>query len=71
MPKARGYILAIEALMAFLFHAGFAMITDSYLSQNFLLWSRDAVGWEPLCSHYSLKKAIRGGLELSEQQCCR
>ena len=53
--------------MAFLFHAGFVMITDSYLS-DFLLWPREAVDWEPLCSHSSLKEAIRGGLELSEQQ---
>ena len=43
------------------------MITDSYIS-DFLLWPRVAVDWEPLCSHSPLKEAIRGGLELSEQE---
>ena len=51
--------------MTCIFHAGVAMITDSYIS-DFLLWPREAVDWEPLCSHSPLKEAIRGGLELSE-----
>ncbi|KAL8636686.1 MAG: hypothetical protein Q9226_009224, partial [Calogaya cf. arnoldii] len=67
VPKVRGRILAMEALMTFIFHAGISNITDSYIS-DFLLWPREAVDWEPLCSHSPLKEAIRGGLELSEQE---
>ncbi|KAI4242723.1 MAG: hypothetical protein L6R42_010929 [Xanthoria sp. 1 TBL-2021] len=67
VPKIRGRILAMEALMTCIFHASFAMITDSYIS-DFLLWPRDAVVWEPICSHSPLKEAIRGGIELSEQE---
>lgn len=67
IPKARGLILALEALMTFIFHAGIPKITDSYIS-NFLLWPRDTVVWEPLCSHTCLREGIRGDLELSEEQ---
>ncbi|KAL8742197.1 MAG: hypothetical protein Q9184_008291, partial [Pyrenodesmia sp. 2 TL-2023] len=67
VPKVRGRIMAMEALMTYIFHAGFSMITDTYIS-DFLLWSREAVDWEPLCSHSPLKEAIRGGLELSQQE---
>lgn len=57
----------MEAVMAFIFHAGFAAITDSIIS-DFLLWPREKVVWEPLCSHTPLREAIRGGLELSEEE---
>lgn len=67
VPKVRGRILALEALLTFIFHAGLAMVTDSYVSE-FSLWSRQSVEWEPLCSHSPLKEAIRGGLELSEEE---
>ncbi|KAL8853313.1 MAG: hypothetical protein Q9221_001789 [Calogaya cf. arnoldii] len=65
--KARGLMMAMEALMAFIFHAGFTAVTDDYLSE-YILWPRNAVDWEPLCSHNCLNEAIRGDLQLTQEE---
>ncbi|KAJ2970960.1 hypothetical protein NUW58_g9546 [Xylaria curta] len=67
VPKVRGRMMALEALISFIFHAGIAMSTDIYV-REILLWPRESVAWESLCSHSPLTEAIRGGLELSPEE---
>jgi hypothetical protein len=67
VPRARGFFLLLEAVFAIIFHACTKMITDVYV-QDALLWPRDVVSWEPLCSHLSLNEAIRGGLSLTAEE---
>jgi hypothetical protein len=43
------------------------MITDIYI-EEFLLWSREAVEWGPLCGHSALSEGIRGDLMLSPEE---
>ena len=43
------------------------MITDTYI-HHLLLWPRDAVSWDPLCSHLSLTEMIRGDLNKSAEE---
>jgi hypothetical protein len=64
VPRVRARFLVLEAVFTMLFHAAFSAITDSY-AQHLLLWARDTVSWDPLCSHLPFKEAIRGDLSLS------
>jgi len=66
VPKVRGRVLALEAAFAFIFHACFANSSYSII-QHLQLWPREAVEWAPLCSRLPLQEAIRGGLELSQE----
>ncbi|KAK4979898.1 atp2, beta subunit of the F1 sector of mitochondrial F1F0 ATP synthase [Elasticomyces elasticus] len=67
VPRLRALFLSLEAAFAALFHAVTAMITDSFID-HLLLWPRESVEWEPLCSHSALKDAIRGDLSQSPEE---
>ena len=67
VPRARGFFLLLEAVFTIIFHACTKMITDIYV-EGILLWPRDAVTWNPLCSHLSLTEQIRGDLSLTEEE---
>jgi hypothetical protein len=67
VPKVRSRILLFEALLGFIFHAGFAASTDLWV-KDCILWPRASVTWDPLCTHSSLIEAIRGGLSLSPEE---
>jgi hypothetical protein len=66
-PRARGFFLLLEAVFAIIFHACTEMISDIYV-EGMLLWPRDAVAWDPLCSHLSLTEKIRGDLSLTKEE---
>jgi hypothetical protein len=53
VPRSRVYVVAVEAVFASIFYAGFETIVDS-LWTNFMPWDRDGVSWDPLCSHTAL-----------------
>ncbi|KAK4890838.1 hypothetical protein LTR27_010539 [Elasticomyces elasticus] len=67
VPRLRALFLSLEAAFSALFHAVTAMITDSFID-HLLLWPRESVEWEPLCSHSALKDAIRGDLSQSPEE---
>lgn len=67
VPRVRARFLALEAMFTIMFHACIAAITDMYL-RHLYIWRRDTVEWKPLCSHLSLKEAIRGGFTLSKEE---
>ena len=66
-PRARALFLALEATFTVLLHACIPMITDDD-AQHLLLWPRDSVTWEPVCSHLSLREALRGDLTMSPEE---
>lgn len=67
IPRARGLFLVLEATFTVLFHACVPSLSDLYV-EHLLLWPREAVSWEPLCSHLSLTEAVRGGIHMSTEE---
>lgn len=66
-PRARGFIMAVEAAFSVIFHAVIPMITDSYI-EHLWFWPRSSVEWKPLCSHLCLNEAIRGDLTKTSEE---
>lgn len=67
VARLRARFLLLEALFTLFFHACIPMSTDVYV-EAFVRWPRQDVPWAPLCSHLSLREALRGGIELSVEQ---
>ena len=67
VPRARGFFLLLEAVFTILFYTCTKISIDIYV-EGMLLWPRDAVAWDPLCSHLSLNEFIRGDLRMTEEE---
>lgn len=67
VPRARGFFLLLEAVLTIIFHGCTKMITDTFV-EDILLWPRDAVAWDALCSHLSLTEMIRGDLSFTKEE---
>jgi hypothetical protein len=67
VPRVRARFLALEAAFTVLFHAAFEALTDAYL-RDLISWPREAVEWNPLCSHLSIREAIRGNTDASPEE---
>jgi len=68
MPRARALFLAIEATFTTIFHAVIERPRIDRHYEHVLLWSRESVDWDPLCSHLSLTEPIRGGVGKTEEE---
>ncbi|KAG4415314.1 hypothetical protein IFR04_011569 [Cadophora malorum] len=67
VPRVRARFLSLEAIFASVFHAMRKAKSDRYY-EHVLLWERDAVEWEPLCTHSPLNEKIIGNLDLTEEE---
>jgi hypothetical protein len=67
VPRCRARFLVLECLFTVVFHASYAATTDIYIDE-FCLWPRDEVEWDPACSHLPLTEAIRGNLLVSPEE---
>lgn len=64
---ARARFVAVEAVFAFIFFAGFETKLDG-LWTVFLPWKREDVGWLPMCSHTALNERPKGVTNMTEAQ---
>jgi hypothetical protein len=67
VPRVRARFLALETAFTVLFHAAFEAITDAFL-RALISWPRQAVEWNPLCSHLPIREAIRGNTDASPEE---
>ncbi|KXT17371.1 hypothetical protein AC579_3844 [Pseudocercospora musae] len=67
VPRSRGLFLAAEATFSKLFQAVVVWCND-YLFDHIILWDREHIPWDPLCSHFCLNEGIRGDLSLSFEE---
>ncbi|KAK0900520.1 atp2, beta subunit of the F1 sector of mitochondrial F1F0 ATP synthase [Friedmanniomyces endolithicus] len=67
-PRARALYLALEATFTTIFHAVVERPRIDRHYEHLLLWSRESVDWDPLCSHLSLTEPIRGGVGKTEEE---
>ncbi|KAK0252988.1 hypothetical protein B0A54_09899 [Friedmanniomyces endolithicus] len=68
LPRARALYLALEATFTTIFHAVVERPRIDRHYEHLLLWSRESVDWDPLCSHLSLTEPIRGGVGKTEEE---
>ncbi|KAJ4383002.1 Alpha subunit of the F1 sector of mitochondrial F1F0 ATP synthase [Didymella sp. IMI 355093] len=64
VPRTRQRYLGLEGVFQMLFFAAIPNIMDPLWSSS-VPWSRDAVEWDPLCSHISLNECARGDFDVA------
>ncbi|KAI7079003.1 hypothetical protein KC340_g16289 [Hortaea werneckii] len=67
-PRLRRRLLALEAVFTVVFCACVPTPMDFFFIPDFFLWNRDAVEWDPLCTHLPLSEKPKGDITLSEDE---
>ncbi|KAF0332046.1 hypothetical protein GQ607_000062 [Colletotrichum asianum] len=67
VPRARVRLVAVEAVLAFVFFAGRPCQMD-VLWEDLLPWRREQATWEPLCTHTAFLEKPPGDVEMSSEQ---
>jgi hypothetical protein len=64
--RQRARMLVLEAVFAIAFNACRKTIADELYIDDFHLWQRQDVEWDPLCTHLSLCEKVAANVHLSD-----
>ncbi|KAI5370716.1 Putative translation protein, beta-barrel domain superfamily [Septoria linicola] len=66
--RQRARILVLEALMSIYFRACRKSIIDELYLDDFHIWDRDDVPWDPLCTHLSLCEKVAANINFTDEE---
>ena len=66
--RQRARMLVLEAVFAIAFNACRKTIADELYIDDFHLWQRQDVEWDPLCTHLSLCEKVAANVHLSDEE---
>lgn len=66
--RQRARVLVLEAVLAIHFNACRETIIDKLCIDDFYLWDRANVDWDPLCGHLSITEKVAANIDLSEAE---
>lgn len=68
VPRQRARFLVLESVLCLNLVASRVGFVDQYFIDEFYLWARELMEWDPLCSHLAINEGVARNIELTEAE---